>query len=145
MDLFLHTHAFDFFVLLLKSCDKNILNTKPKCHFLTGNESDVACNHFRAVDFYTASIGECDFTGFACDNYDAFVKGQCFPCAGAGSEGGVECRSPGWDLKSDKASSQPLYFLTRPGPPFCGKSSAPKCRVNKYSASLFNSGKHCLV
>jgi len=90
-------------------------------HYLvSGNESDVACNHFRAVDFYTASIKECDFTGFACDNYDAFVKGRCFPCAGAGNEDGVECRSPGWDLKTNQASSQPLYFLTRSGPPFCG-------------------------
>jgi len=89
-------------------------------HYLvSGNESDVACNHFRAVDFYTSSIHDCDYTGFECDNYDDFVKGRCFPCKD-GENGGVECRKLGWDLKTGKASAQPLWLLTRPEPPFCG-------------------------
>jgi len=89
-------------------------------HYLvSGNESDVACNHFRAVDFYTGSIQGCDYTGFECDNYDAFVKGRCFPCKD-GENGGVECRKLGWSLKTGQAAAQPLYLLTLPEPPFCG-------------------------
>jgi len=87
---------------------------------LSGNESDVACNHFRAVDFYTASIHDCDFTGFECDNYEDFVKGRCFPCKDGVNEEGVECRKLGWDLKTDRDAAHPLWFLTRPNVPFCG-------------------------
>ena len=88
--------------------------------FLTGNETDVACNHFRAVDFYTASVEGQDFTGFACPSFDSFVKGRCFPCGN--ENGGVECRHPGWQLKTDKPSAESLYYLTLPNVPFAGTS-----------------------
>jgi len=93
-------------------------------HYLhTGDEGDdVTCNHARAEDLYSESVEGQEFTGFACKNYDSFVKGRCFPC---GTEnGGVECRSAGWPLNTthiERLRKQKLFFLTLPSHPFAGK------------------------
>ncbi|KAM8924755.1 pancreatic lipase-related protein 2-like [Pelodytes ibericus] len=45
----------------------------------------LACNHLRAIAYYTASIRHPGgFLAFPCDSHTAFQSGSCFPCPNAG-------------------------------------------------------------
>ncbi|CAH2323210.1 inactive pancreatic lipase-related 1-like [Pelobates cultripes] len=69
----------------------------------------LACNHFRAFYYYTASIRQPDgFLAYPCDTYDSFKAGSCFPCPQSG------CPLMGYFSKSSHgiSSSQRFYLNT---------------------------------
>ncbi|XP_018015225.1 uncharacterized protein LOC108672111 [Hyalella azteca] len=89
----------------------------------TEGDGRSLCNHRRGYKYFVESIAPvCRFPAFVCTDYDAFMQGDCFPCAGCGNMG----------YYSDKAEGRgQLYLVTRDSEPFC---------ANQYKVSLKHSG-----
>ncbi|MCI3325438.1 hypothetical protein MQA28_25810, partial [Escherichia coli] len=83
-----------------------------------GTREFAACNHMRAVHFFTESINSvCPFEGYRCASEEDFNAGKCLPCSG---------QACGWmGLHADRVqpprgTNQVKYFLkTGDGAPFC--------------------------
>lgn len=79
------------------------------------------CHHRRAFRFFIDSlVPSCRFHAFACDDYDKFLKGECFSCG----ESGRRCASMGYYANSSKGRGK-FYLMTRNKEPFCCKISWP--------------------
>lgn len=83
-----------------------------------GARSYVACNHLRAIDYYTESINSaCPFHAFQCDNFDDFKSGLCMPCTGN------HCGIMGYHsdrVKPSRGTTHVKYYLkTGSSGPFC--------------------------
>ncbi|KAJ1531572.1 hypothetical protein ONE63_000244 [Megalurothrips usitatus] len=79
------------------------------------NEARSLCNHRRAYKFFTDSVSpRCHFPAAACDSYDSFLQGRCFPC----DPPSRPCGNMGY--YADRALARgPLYLVTRDEEPFC--------------------------
>lgn len=80
------------------------------------NEARSLCNHRRAYKFFTDSVSpRCHFPAAACDSYESFLQGRCFPC----DPPSRPCGNMGY--YADRAMARgPLYLVTRDEEPFCG-------------------------
>ncbi|NXQ23543.1 LIPP lipase, partial [Alaudala cheleensis] len=77
-----------------------------------GNRDFMACNHLRSYKYYSDSIIYPDgFLGYACDSYDSFEKGKCFPCP----EGGCPNMGHYADRYKDKIKSDILKVYLNTG------------------------------
>uniref|UniRef100_A0A8C5MDU1 Triacylglycerol lipase n=1 Tax=Leptobrachium leishanense TaxID=445787 RepID=A0A8C5MDU1_9ANUR len=67
----------------------------------------LACNHLRAIHYYTASIRHPGgFLAYPCDSYKAFKEGSCFPCPAPG------CPLMGYFSNSSHSVTSPQsYYL----------------------------------
>ncbi|RWS02543.1 pancreatic lipase-related protein 2-like protein [Dinothrombium tinctorium] len=100
----------------------------------SGITKTVACNHQRSWKFYLVdpdTLGECQFVGYECKNYDDFLSGKCGDCGHDNSKCGIF----GFLGRSDpvygrfslqqeiraKSSNETrkLYFKTSDKTPFC--------------------------
>lgn len=81
------------------------------------NEARSLCNHRRAYKFFTDSVSpRCHFPAAACDSYESFLQGRCFPCDPASRP----CGNMGY--YADRALARgALYLVTRDEEPFCGE------------------------
>ncbi|XP_034240820.1 uncharacterized protein LOC117645041 [Thrips palmi] len=79
------------------------------------NEARSLCNHRRAYKFFTDSVSpRCHFPAAACDSYESFLQGRCFPCDPASRP----CGNMGY--YADRALARgALYLVTRDEEPFC--------------------------
>ncbi|XP_058840953.1 uncharacterized protein LOC131696429 [Topomyia yanbarensis] len=83
-------------------------------------EGRSLCNHRRAYKFFIDSVApKCLFPAFPCDNYENFLKGDCFSCNRVqnGSETSV-CGNMGYYADRSIGRGQ-LYLKTREEEPFC--------------------------
>ncbi|XP_058442646.1 uncharacterized protein LOC131425086 isoform X2 [Malaya genurostris] len=83
-------------------------------------EGRSLCNHRRAYKFFIDSVApKCLFPAFPCDNYELFLKGDCFSCNRVqnGSETSV-CGNMGYYADRSIGRGQ-LYLKTREEEPFC--------------------------
>ena len=58
-----------------------------------------------------SAVPVCKFPAFACEDYEAFLNGDCFPCENCGNMGYYADKAPGRGK---------LYLMTRDEEPFCG-------------------------
>ncbi|XP_053688797.1 uncharacterized protein LOC128738017 [Sabethes cyaneus] len=83
-------------------------------------EGRSLCNHRRAYKFFIDSVApKCLFPAFPCDNYENFLKGDCFSCKRI--ENGTEtsvCGNMGYYADRSVGRGQ-LYLKTREEEPFC--------------------------
>ncbi|KAL9694813.1 hypothetical protein quinque_014098 [Culex quinquefasciatus] len=83
-------------------------------------EGRSLCNHRRAYKFFIDSVApKCLFPAFPCDNYENFLKGECFSCTRI--ENGTEtsvCGNMGYYADRSVGRGQ-LYLKTREEEPFC--------------------------
>ncbi|OWA50061.1 putative Pancreatic triacylglycerol lipase [Hypsibius exemplaris] len=80
----------------------------------------VACNHARAPVLFHESINNpaCTMKSFQCDNYQAFLRGECFTCRGQ------RCAALGYHANLALASpyvTKNFYTITTARSPFCSK------------------------
>jgi len=77
-------------------------------------EGRSLCNHRRAYKFFTDSVSpQCQFPAVACDSFDKYAAGLCFPCP----EHSL-CSNMGY--YADKGKGRGVqYLLTREEEPFC--------------------------
>ncbi|KXJ71491.1 hypothetical protein RP20_CCG020420 [Aedes albopictus] len=83
-------------------------------------EGRSLCNHRRAYKFFIDSVApKCLFPAFPCDNYENFLKGECFSCSRVenGTESSV-CGNMGYYADRSIGRGQ-LYLKTREEEPFC--------------------------
>ncbi|XP_065076755.1 uncharacterized protein LOC135700239 [Ochlerotatus camptorhynchus] len=83
-------------------------------------EGRSLCNHRRAYKFFIDSVApKCLFPAFPCDNYENFLKGDCFTCnqVDNGTETSV-CGNMGYYADRSVGQGQ-LYLKTREEEPFC--------------------------
>ncbi|KAK3915611.1 Inactive pancreatic lipase-related protein 1 [Frankliniella fusca] len=85
------------------------------------NEARSLCNHRRAYKFFTDSVSpRCHFPAAACDSYESFLQGRCFPC----DPPSRPCGNMGY--YADRALARgALYLVTRDEEPFCGQVVFP--------------------
>ncbi|KAG1683085.1 Pancreatic triacylglycerol lipase [Nymphon striatum] len=110
-------------------------------NLLVGAISDIIygdwkslCNHRRAYQMFTESIKpHCPFPSFACDNFENFLNGECFPCKTDGS-----CGNMGFYADQSKGRGQ-LYLVTREDKPFCANQYM--IEVNSSLANKLTWGK----
>ncbi|KAK3612365.1 hypothetical protein CHS0354_011085 [Potamilus streckersoni] len=100
-------------------CDKNPITTLlSNLNVYNSLLHIVACNHLRAIDYFTESINSvCPFQGYNCDNYEDFKQGICMPCSedGCGYMGFHADR-----VKPPAGTTNVKYFLdTGDSKPFC--------------------------
>lgn len=94
------------------------------CNFFSAPPASVEgrslCNHRRAYKFFIDSVApKCLFPAFPCDNYENFLKGECFSCTRI--ENGTEtsvCGNMGYYADRSVGRGQ-LYLKTREEEPFC--------------------------
>lgn len=95
------------------------------CHsILMGAITDIfygkwnsLCNHRRAFRFFIDSVVRtCTFRAFACDSYEAYIRGDCFSCGPDGSR----CSNMGYFAYHSKGRGN-MYLVTRDKEPFCGR------------------------
>uniref|UniRef100_W8AL20 Inactive pancreatic lipase-related protein 1 n=1 Tax=Ceratitis capitata TaxID=7213 RepID=W8AL20_CERCA len=96
-------------------------------------EGRSLCNHRRAYKFFIDSVApRCMFPAYPCNNYDDFIKGDCFPCAQNDddvAEGVPRCGNMGYYADRSTGRGQ-LYLLTREEEPFC---------AHQFKLEIFNS------
>ncbi|KAL3868055.1 hypothetical protein ACJMK2_040893, partial [Sinanodonta woodiana] len=85
---------------------------------LLGQYNYVACNHLRAIEYFTESINSaCPYQAYKCQSYADFERGACMPCFGGG------CGYMGFYANRAKPPSDTtnvIYFLnTGSSNPFC--------------------------
>ncbi|XP_055336285.1 uncharacterized protein LOC129586844 [Paramacrobiotus metropolitanus] len=78
----------------------------------------VACNHARAPVLFYESINNkpCSMKSFECSNYEKFLQGECFQCAGQ------KCATLGWHVDKSLAQrfrTKKYYTMTTEKSPFC--------------------------
>ncbi|XP_059804079.1 pancreatic triacylglycerol lipase-like [Hypanus sabinus] len=78
----------------MPGCSKNLISTILDVDGIwEGTKNFLSCNHFRAVKYFTESVGSPDgFEGFSCAGEREFQAGDCFVCP---SEG---CPNMGYDI-----------------------------------------------
>ncbi|XP_055614938.1 uncharacterized protein LOC129761246 [Toxorhynchites rutilus septentrionalis] len=83
-------------------------------------EGRSLCNHRRAYKFFIDSVApKCLFPAFPCENYENYLKGDCFSCNRM--ENGTEvsvCGNMGYYADRSIGRGQ-LYLKTREEEPFC--------------------------
>ncbi|XP_039260014.2 inactive pancreatic lipase-related protein 1-like [Styela clava] len=115
-------------------CDQNALSTIIGIDGITDGTRDfVACNHIRAVKFFTESITTtCPFKSYPCLSYNEFLAGKCLDCDSTG------CPQMGYH--ADKYASQvykaQTYLSTNALPPFCEYMSDVGVRLGSNSKSI---------
>ncbi|KAG1667491.1 Pancreatic triacylglycerol lipase [Nymphon striatum] len=80
-----------------------------------------ACNHMRAMDYFTESINtDCPFTGFQCENWKKFEDGQCINCGSDGHRcAPLGFHSIDYRQKSKNEHGANYYLKTNEESPFC--------------------------
>lgn len=74
------------------------------------------CHHRRAFRFFIDSVVRtCVFRAFKCDNYQKFLRGECFDCG----QNGTNCSDMGY-YSDTSAGRGKMYLVTRDSEPFCG-------------------------
>lgn len=103
----------------------------------------IACNHFRAVQYFTESLSNssCKFTAYPCESMQALEMGVC----NSKCEGGA-CPVMGYDSinlpNATLFTGRHLYLQTHRSAPFCKKSIQPKQKTqSNVFVSLFNAIK----
>lgn len=72
------------------------------------------CHHRRALKFFTESASpRCPFPAFSCEDYESFLRGDCFPC-----EDPADCSYMGYYSDRSKARGK-MFLMTRQTEPFC--------------------------
>ncbi|XP_028279243.1 inactive pancreatic lipase-related protein 1-like [Parambassis ranga] len=67
---------------LMPGCSANKGKPTELDNIWAGTAKFNPCNHARAYEYYTESIGKSKgFLGYPCPNKDSFADGKCFPCA----------------------------------------------------------------
>ncbi|XP_023228761.1 pancreatic triacylglycerol lipase-like [Centruroides sculpturatus] len=87
---------------------------------IEGGRRFVACNHQRAVDFFTSTInyGSCVSVGYRCSNWNTFLEGKCAECGPDGSQ----CAIMGpraIESKRFNHTNLKLYLKTSGRVPYC--------------------------
>lgn len=116
-------------------------------------EGRSLCNHRRAYKFFIDSVApRCLFPAFPCNNYDEFLKGECFPCEEMeGDAFASESRCGNMGYYADKSTGRgQLYLVTREEEPFCAhqfhieiytsESDLPLRTIGKIEATLEGDG-----
>lgn len=116
-------------------------------------EGRSLCNHRRAYKFFIDSVApRCLFPAFPCNNYDEFLKGECFPCEEMeGDAFASESRCGNMGYYADKSTGRgQLYLVTREEEPFCAHqfhieiytsdSDLPLRTIGKIEATLEGDG-----
>ncbi|KAM7384980.1 hypothetical protein PAMP_001084 [Pampus punctatissimus] len=94
---------------LMPGCSPNKGSPTDLDAFWKGTKKFDACNHVRAHQYYSESIGKPQgFVGFPCSDKDSFTAGKCFPC--------VDSKCPLMGHYADKFTmtdsiSKTTYFL----------------------------------
>lgn len=93
----------------------------------------VACNHVRAIKLFIESINsKCQYVAHECNNYDSFLRGECFSCK---SNSSLSCGVMGYHADTSpalikrKAMGQDasallgskFFFSTGKEDPYCSK------------------------
>lgn len=111
-------------------CTRDIITNLIENGLVQGVEEEAACNHLRAIKFFSESINtQCPFLGFPCANEDDFKNNLCHSCTSAG------CAALGFkaNLHIPPNGQQAKYYLTT-------ADKAPFCRYHldvtlKFSSS----------
>ncbi|CAG0880518.1 unnamed protein product [Cyprideis torosa] len=102
-----------------KGCKNLFVGAVTDMLWVAGVEGRSLCNHRRAYKFFAYSLSpQCPFPAFACENYEAFLEGNCFPCRGTSE--GAECGMMGYYADVAPGRGR-MYLVTREEDPFCAK------------------------
>ncbi|ESP05200.1 hypothetical protein LOTGIDRAFT_102728 [Lottia gigantea] len=83
--------------------------------FLLGNIDAIACDHLRAIDYFVASINNCEFLAVPCD--ESIIRTAPLTCNSCGYQG---CARMGFNYSPTSSFGRGSYFLlTTPTFPFC--------------------------
>lgn len=75
------------------------------------------CHHRRAFRFFIDSVVKtCKFHSFKCDEYQKFLRGECFECG----TNGTNCSNMGYFANQSPGRGK-MYLVTRDSEPFCGE------------------------
>uniref|UniRef100_T1IMD4 Lipase domain-containing protein n=1 Tax=Strigamia maritima TaxID=126957 RepID=T1IMD4_STRMM len=78
-------------------------------------DSRSLCNHRRAYKFFTESIdANCHMRGFACTDFERFLRGKCFTCGSTGEQ----CGDMGIHANHTLGRGK-FYLITRDTEPLC--------------------------
>ncbi|GFS19022.1 pancreatic triacylglycerol lipase-like [Elysia marginata] len=75
----------------------------------------AACSHARAHSIFVESINsKCKFKSFPCENYDKFLRGECYQCGLSG------CSTAGFYADDYPTATGKHYLMTYAKEPYCG-------------------------
>ncbi|KAK0061900.1 inactive pancreatic lipase-related protein 1 [Biomphalaria pfeifferi] len=98
-------------------CTRNPFTQISDWGLIQGTSEVVACNHFRAIHFFTESINtRCPFMGYACNSEEDFTSGRCNSCGSAG------CAYMGFHADRHvppRGQTKKIFLTTSTRKPFC--------------------------
>ncbi|XP_076321479.1 pancreatic lipase-related protein 2-like isoform X3 [Tachypleus tridentatus] len=80
-----------------------------------GGQWHSLCHHRRAIEYFIESMKPgCSFLSVACDDYDDFLRGNCFSCFD-----NTSCSNMGY-FADELLPRGKMFLLTRADEPYCG-------------------------